>query len=517
MYADTDPETRFSVPYAQFAADNQQAIRTAAVSSAQVLPGVRSVGADELVPVLVHSSAFGSFTARFVLPIEPGGATPAILWNTALVFPGLHPGETLSAHLTLPQRGQLLARDYVKLSDIPAAANVVGSVQPATGSQNAALIGAGFPSGTPVGVDGLQYLFQSQLAGKPGGELFAGHRVLARAPARSGKDVVTSIDPELQTLANSEFGTHVGGIVVMAPATGELLAVAGNPLSIVQPPGSTFKIITSTAALEDGLATLNTTYPDTTAAVIDGYSLGNSQGEDCGGTLANAFAVSCNSVFAPLGVRIGTHRLVQAANAYGFNAPSPLPIAQESSIPLAADELETGESAIGQWQVLASPLQMSIVAATIALVGRKPVPTFDVDIHRLFPRVVPIPVAQGIRTMMLDVVRDGTGIYAQIPGVEVAGKTGTAQVATQCKYPDGATGEAGPQSSGATGSTGSTSSSCSEGNDPYDTDAWFVSFAPAYDPRIVVAVLLDHDGMGGATAAPIARESDQRTRTDAHR
>jgi cell division protein FtsI/penicillin-binding protein 2 len=316
--------------------------------------------------------------------------------------------------------------------------------------------------------------------------------------------VRTSISPTLQNLAVTELGTSLGGIVVMEPSTGEILAAAGRPLSELEPPGSTFKIITLTAVLEAHLATAHTTFADASSTVLDGFTLHNSDGETCGGTLANAFAVSCNSVFAPLGPRVGSARLVAAAQSYGFNVPSPVSIASESTIPPSSlgDDLELGDSAIGQGQVLASPLQMLRVAATIALVGRRPVPTFALVGHRFFPRVIPVSVARTVRALMRDVVSYGTGTAAQIPGVIVAGKTGTAQVITPQCPPAGATAASG--ASGATGATGAAACSTIDTN-PHDTDAWFVAFAPEIDPRVVVAVLLPNDGVGGTTAAPLAR------------
>ena len=331
--------------------------------------------------------------------------------------------------------------------------------------------------------------------------------MLASSPTVPGANVTTSIDPELQADAVAELGDAQGGIVIMAPYTGELFAVAGTPLSELQPPGSTFKIVTATGLLEAGIATADSTYPDAQYALIDGYKLHNSEDEDCGGTLANAFAVSCNSVFAPLGVKLGAPALVATAEKYGFDRPSPLAIAAESTIPESgalASPVLLGSSAIGQYQDLASPLQMTRIAATIALVGREPVPTFSVGVDRLFPRVVPVAVARTIRSMMRDVVRYGTGIYAQIPGVLVAGKTGTAQVTVnQSGCPSGISG-----STGLTGVTSATGASgpCSDlPSNPYDTDAWFVGFAPEFGPKFVVGVLLDHDGQGGASAAPVAR------------
>jgi cell division protein FtsI/penicillin-binding protein 2 len=292
----------------------------------------------------------------------------------------------------------------------------------------------------------------------------------------------------------------------MDPATGEILAAAGSPLSELQPPGSTFKIITLTGVLEAGLSTAHTVYPYATSTVLDGFTLHNSDGESCGGTLANAFAVSCNSVFAPLGARLGSSRLLAAARAYGFNSPSPVSIAAESTVPPGSlyDDLALGDSAIGQGQVLASPLQMLRVAATIALVGRRPVPTFAIVPPRRFRRVIPVSVARTVRSLMRDVVAYGTGTAAQIPGLVVAGKTGTAQVITpQCNV--GATGPSGPSgSAGATGATGASGCPTFD-NNPYDTDAWFVAFAPEIRPRVVVAVLLPNDGAGGTSAAPLAK------------
>jgi peptidoglycan glycosyltransferase len=507
LYGDVDTATQLRMRPARFARDYAKARATATVTRATVLSGVHTVGGLEAVRVRIHTRAFGTFDERFMLPIAQSGNTARVLWGRWLVFPGMYAGETLHRHTSAPARGRLLARDRVPLATLPAADDIVGSLGPASVGELAELYAEGFPADTPVGEDGLQYLFQRQLAGKPGGELLAGARVLARSRPKPGEDVTTSLDPELQNDATAAFGEADGGIVVMVPKTGELLAVAGSPLSQLQPPGSTFKIVTITGVLRAGLANPESTFPDATYAVIDGYKLHNSSDEDCGGTLANAFAVSCNSVFAPLGVRLGATRLLAAADAYGFNSPSPLAIAAESTVAPASalSGVNLGSSAIGQYQDLASPLQMARIAATIALGGREPVPTFDLGVHRTFPRVIPATIAHTIRRLMLDVVSFGTGTRAQIPGVEVAGKTGTAQI-TVPACPAGSTGASGATGvTPATGSSGATGPCADIPNNPYDTDAWFVTFAPAYDPAVVVGVLLDHDGMGGASAAPVAK------------
>jgi penicillin-binding protein A len=517
VYAQLDNASQVKEPLPRFANDYARAFATATVVRAEVLPGIRAVGGSESVGVRIHTRIFGTFDERFTLPLSGSGSATRVAWQPDLLFPGMYPGETLHSETTAPARGELFARDGEPLADIPAAANIIGSVGTASGAQLTELIEHGFPADTPVGLDGLESLFQNELAGTPGGELLAGASVLARSQPKAGAKVVTSIDPEMQVEATAEFaaadgGQAQGGIVVMAPATGELLAVAGTPLSTLQPPGSTFKMVTLTGVLEAGIAKAETVFPYSTYATIEGYELHNSEDENCGGTLANAFAVSCNSVFAPLGVKLGATRLVAAAESYGFDSPSPIATAAESVIPAAVDipdDIALGSSAIGQYQDLASPLQMTRIAGTIALLGREPVPTFEVGVHRVFPRVVPESVAITIRHLMLDVVRYGTGQQAQIPGVLVAGKTGTAQLTLPTGCPTGATGASGvtgeDDAEGATAPTGTTGPCSNLDNNPYDTDAWFVSFAPALAPKVVVGVLLDHDGQGGVSSAPIAR------------
>jgi cell division protein FtsI/penicillin-binding protein 2 len=251
--------------------------------------------------------------------------------------------------------------------------------------------------------------------------------------------------------------------------------------------------------LQDGVAHPGSTFAYATGATLSGVTLGNANGESCGGTLVQAFAISCNSVFAPLGARLGAHRLVAAAERFGFNKPPTIPYAATSEIPPAdqiGDDLAVGSSAIGQGRVLATTLQMATVAATIGLGGRLPLPTlaYTPAAHdRLGPRVTPARVAREVRRMMVEVVRGGTGVRAAISGVTVAGKTGTAELrSTQACVP-----------------TAIDPAACAnqpaKPNDPTDTDAWFAAFAPARSPRVAVGVLLVQDGAGGDTAAPAAR------------
>ena len=165
----------------------------------------------------------------------------------------------------------------------------------------------------------------------------------------------TTIDRRLEQSAITALGGASGGVVVMRPQTGELLAYAGIALDGLQPPGSTFKMITTTAALEANKVKLTDEFPVETAAVLSGVTLSNASGESCGGTFVNAFAESCNSgLRAARGVKVGAERLVATAERYGFNEPPSIPGAAESTIPPAdqiGDDLAVGSTAIGQGKV----------------------------------------------------------------------------------------------------------------------------------------------------------------------
>ena len=166
----------------------------------------------------------------------------------------------------------------------------------------------------------------------------------------------------------------------------------------------------------------------------------------------------------------------------------------------------------------ASALQMATVAATIADHGRRPQPTFTLEgpgtatshAATVGVHVMSAAVARTVRRLMIGVVREGTGTSAAIPGVTVAGKTGTAELGMPSSCKSGSEAGSGESSSSENGSEESGSGESSSGecaaNDPHNTDAWFAAFAPALHPRIVVGVLLPRDGAGGDTAAPVARQ-----------
>jgi penicillin-binding protein A len=520
MYSDIDASSQQASTSAEFAAVYRKALTTATATSMRITGKPRDgPGGEVLVPVRVHTRLFGTLDLFFALPIVTGGGT-RIAWSASLAFPGLRAGERLGRRTTLPRRATLLARDGSILAESPEAgpgdtqpsgldrssplgelaSAVLGTVGPIPSARKAELEAEGVPATATVGVSGLELALDDRLRGTPGGELLAGQRVLASVAPRQARAVRTTISPAVQRAAVTALGGQLGGIVAMEPSNGEILAVAGIGLDSLQPPGSTFKMVTVTGVLQAQIATPHTNFPYATYATLDGVRLNNANGEECGGSLELAFAVSCNSVFAPLGVKLGAARLVATAERFGFNRPPGIAGAAESTLPPSSQiqgELDVGSTAIGQGRVLASALQMATVAATIGEDGHRPAPTFTPGAAAQAPAVISAAVARTVRHLMIGVVRFGTGTSAAIPGVTVAGKTGTAELKTACT-PSSSSGESGTGESGSGG--------CQAANEASNTDAWFAAFAPALHPRVVVGVLLVKDGAGGDTAAPVARE-----------
>jgi peptidoglycan glycosyltransferase len=450
------------------------------------------------VPVEVRTRLFGTIGGQIQVPVTDD----RVAWRPELVFPGLSAGERLSRRTQPPVRGTLLSRNGKVLARGPAtgrssplgplSGSVAGGMSPEeTRREREALYARGFPRRWPVGQTGLEQAFEHELAGRPGGELIiGGDRVIGRAAPRKAPPVRTTIDTRVQEAAVTALAGRFGGIAALDTRTAEVRALAGIAYSAPQPPGSTFKIITTTAALESRLVRLKTQFPVQQAATIDGVQLENANGESCGGNFESSFAHSCNSVFAPLGVKVGAQRLVSAAERYGFNRKPALPAELPSTLPPAADiktPLEVGSTAIGQGRVLATPLRMASVAQTVAAGGVRADPTLRPNERpRGSIRVTTRRVARTLERLMLDVVAYGTGTAAAIPGVKVAGKTGTAEL-EDTRGPNAATEEG----------SGSTRES--------NTDAWFTAYAPAGRPRVAVAVLLVRAGAGGASAAPAAQ------------
>jgi len=254
MYADVDSASRRSITADEFVSAYHAAMDTATATSLRVTGKARAAQ-DGLVavPVEVHTRLFGtlrlSVEVRIVGGVEGGHA---IAWSRSLTFPGMLAGETLTRQTTLPARAKLLARDGSVLAEgspvdagprsSPAgesATAVIGEVGPIPSSRRVALEALGVPSDAIVGTSGLEEALDAQLRGTPGGELLAGHRVLASATPHADHAVRTSVSPEVQQAAVSALGSRLGGVVALQPSTGQILAVAGIALNSVQPPGST--------------------------------------------------------------------------------------------------------------------------------------------------------------------------------------------------------------------------------------------------------------------------------------
>jgi cell division protein FtsI/penicillin-binding protein 2 len=456
-------------------------------------------GDEVLVAMRVRTRIFGTLSLPLRVRVDEAGGKARVAWRPELAFPGLRPGERLTRTTRLPPRATIEARDGTPLAEGearttqlgPLAGEIAGRLGPAPPERAAEVAARGVPPGAPVGLTGLEREFDARLAGTPGGELRAGRRVLARSAPRTGTAVRTSIDADLQRAAATALAGRYGGIAAVRPRDGEVLALVGVAASAPQPPGSTFKIITLAGALESGVVRPGRTFPVQTATTLEGVRVENANGEACGGTLRRAFALSCNSVFAPLGAELGARRLVATAERFGFNEEPTLTLAARSTLPAAAeigDELAVGSTAIGQGKVLATALQMASVAGTIAHAGAYARPTLLAGDAGRTTRAVSARTAREVGRAMRAVVTSGTGVGAALPGVAVAGKTGTAELRSTVSQ-DPLPGDSGPSA-----------------QDTTDTDAWFAAFAPYPRPRVALAVLLVGQGAGGATAAPVARQ-----------
>jgi peptidoglycan glycosyltransferase len=482
-------------PLRSFRAAYESANATATATALRIGPAGGESGGRVRVPVTVRTHNFGRVTGEVKLPVTDG----SVDWAPNLVFPGLAEGERLSRRTRAPARARILSIDGKTLAEGPAGRRISpeGGVGASIGgtmarSKDAAerrsLFARGFAVDTPVGTSGLERALQLRLEGLAGGVLLAGSRPIARSDPRAAEPVRSTIDTRLQEAAITSLGGRLGGVAALDPRTGAVRALAGIAFSAPQPPGSTFKIVTTTAALEAKLVKPSDKFPVESKAVIDGVDLANANNELCGGTFASSFAHSCNSVFAPLGVKVGSKRLVDTAERYGWNTKALLPGEKPSTLPEAGQivsPLEIGSTAIGQFKTLATPLEMASVAQTVANDGVRIRPTLIPGRRLQRRRVTTKRVADTLETLMLGVVGYGTGTAAAIPGVRVAGKTGTAELEdTRPTTPDGQ----------------------DPASDPNNTDAWFTSYAPAgANPKIVVAVLLVRNGAGGSTAAPVAR------------
>lgn len=511
MYAELNETSRAQVDRKEFEAAYRDAeqVSTARTLEADSAGDPQQTDAGTTVPVeiTVGTVAFGSLEETLELPFDDGG----VEWDESLAFPGLDRGEELAADVELAERAPILARDGTVLAEGPAqerehpigsaAIDVTGEVGEADEEELTRLARHGFPPETPVGISGLERAFNDRLAGKPGGSLLAvaadgsSVRTLAKSKPQPGAPVKTTIDADLQETAVAALAGRSGGVTVLDTRNGDVRALAGQAFSAPQPPGSTFKIVTTTAALEAGKVSLDDEFEISDGVNVGGRFLNNANGEFCGGTFRESFAESCNAVFAPLGPAVGNDKLVETAEAFGFNSPPTLYAPrilsevepEESTIPTEiGEEIDLGVSAIGQGEVLATPLEMASVSQTIANGGVR-LPNSIVFNKKLRPDAEPVRVmskktAGALTELMIGVVTEGTGTAGAIAEAQVAGKTGTAELGPKPGEED-------------------------SDNPVQIKDAWFTAFAPAEKPRLAVGVLLiEAEAAGGEVAAPIASE-----------
>jgi peptidoglycan glycosyltransferase len=329
--------------------------------------------------------------------------------------------------------------------------------------------------------------------------------------APRGDDLVLTVDTVVQRAAVQALAGRRGAIVALDPRTGAVLALASRPTfdpSAVDarwaalshdptsplldratqgqyPPGSTFKPVVLAAALATGRVTPHTVVDCPAEITVAGAVIGNFDHERYGRvTVARAFAYSCNTSFVRIGLKTGSAPIVRMARAFGLGRVLPFDLPTAAGyLPVPRDLGRRGlaQLSFGQGTLLVTPLQMALVAETIANRGVMMRPfllsqvrgpggrVLEAYAQRGSRDVISSRIAAAVAQAMVDVVQSGTGTAAQIAGVPVAGKTGTAE------------------------------------NPHGPADAWFIGFAPVGRPVVAVAVLLENAGVGGDVAAPAAR------------
>jgi peptidoglycan glycosyltransferase len=334
--------------------------------------------------------------------------------------------------------------------------------------------------------------------------------------AQKGDNVQSALNPAAQEAAVNGLAGRRGSVVALDPSTGEVRAMVSIPeydpnqipkhfaqlnrdqsaplfnraTQAGYPPGSTMKVVTATAALDSGEFTPDSTLSGRSGIEIDGVPLANSGGEEFGTIdMTTALTNSVNTWWAQAGEKLGKDTMFKYMDRYGFNAKPRLDypsfqlvasgVYDGNRLLSPSDAIDIGRVAIGQERLRVTPLQMAEVAATVANKGELMEPrlwskVIDPDGREtnLDParqsRVMSEDTASTLNTMMQSVVNEGTGTAAAVSGIDVAGKTGTAEIS------------------------------------PGVNDAWFIGFAPADDPQIAIACIVEHtSGFGGPTCGPI--------------
>jgi peptidoglycan glycosyltransferase len=338
-------------------------------------------------------------------------------------------------------------------------------------------------------------------------------------PTRTGDDVYTTLDPKAQRVAVQQLGGQVGSVVALNPRTGAIKVMYANPsyddnhpratsaststfnrsTQASYPPGSTFKVVTATAAIDSGQYTPGSTVNGNSPVTISGVPLSNDGNQSWGMVdLTTALTYSINTVWAQVAEHLGRGTMTKYMQRFGFYSkppldypPNELNVSRPFSplgkpYPPASPNEDIGRIGIGQGGLLVTPLQMAMVAAAVANGGNLMVPRLTSRVVNsdgatvktigpsVYSQVMKSSTARAVTQMMKRVVEEGTGTPAQLGGISVAGKTGTASI--------------GAQGSGL-------------------TEPWFIGFAPVENPKVAVAVTIERSqgGFGGTVAAPIAK------------
>lgn len=380
------------------------------------------------------------------------------------------------------------------------------------------------------GATGLESATNSYLTGQNSSQFFEQINALLSGNPVAGASVELTIDPDVQKAAWDALGNKKGAVVAINPTTGNILAMVSKPAfdanelavhdgatsnanykaliededgpllnraySELYAPGSVFKLVVAAAALESGEYTADSTFPNPSKYTLPGTStvVMNSGEGKCGGaatvSIADALRLSCNVPFAQLGIALKQNRISSQAGLFGFSKNIEFPMTSVASVyPSDMDDAQTGLSAFGQFDVRVTPLQMAMVSAAIANKGVLMQPNLIENVltanlsvlHQPSPSVFSQPMsattAKSMTEMMVGAVSNGVSGNARISGVEVAGKTGTAQNGTDQPY-----------------------------------TLWFTGFAPANNPQVAVAVViadgggLGQSGRGNSLAAPVAKK-----------
>ena len=400
------------------------------------------------MPVALRTRIFGTVRGALALPVEQEPtATPASTGAPNLVFPGLRAGRAARApdadaararrsrRATAPSLAQGEARALASSARWPA--EIAGRVGPAPPERAAELARRGVPAGAPVGLTGLEREFDDRLRRHARAARCARASACSRSsPPQRGSAVRTTIDPRVQRPPSRRSPAASAASPSLRPRTGEVLALAGVAYSAPQPPGSTFKIVTLAGALQAGVVKPTEHFPVADVGDARGRRARERQRRvvrrHAARSRSRSPATRSSRRSAPSSAPGGSSRRPSASASTRTRRWPARRARRSRRRDEIGDDLAVGSTAIGQGKVLATPLQMASVAAAIGERRRaRRVPTLRKgDAGRRVARDDAPPVARTSRATCARVVRGGTGVGAAIPGVAVAGKTGTAELRT---------------------------------------------------------------------------------------